>query len=222
MTLEMATPGRVEAVLPLRERWVLETHNCRALIPVFTELRGARVLVRPYQESDAQALFDAVAESQAHLQAWESFAHDHQSVQDSRCRILRWIAAWILREDLAAGFWELATGRYLGGCHLYPRNWDAGSFEIGYWVRASATGRGYVTETVGLLADYALTALGAHRVAIYCDERNERSAAVPRRLGFVQEGRLRNDSLTPLGQLRTTLAFSLTPEDRQGEGKTRR
>jgi RimJ/RimL family protein N-acetyltransferase len=193
---------------------VVNTTIYRALIPVFTELRGERVLVRPYQQDDARAVFEAIAESREHLQAWETFASEHQTIEDSQCRILYWMAAWLLREDFSAGFWELATGRYLGGSHLHPRNWAAGSFEIGYWVRASAAGRGYVTETVRLLTDYAFTALGARRVAICCDERNERSAAIPRRLGFVQEGRLRNDSLTPPGQLRTTLVFSLTPEDR--------
>jgi RimJ/RimL family protein N-acetyltransferase len=187
----------------------------RVLTPLFTELRGARVLVRPYQESDAPGVFEAIAESREHLGPWEAFASEQQTVADSRCCIRRQMAAWLLREDMSAGFWEQATGRYLGGCTLHPRDWVARSFEIGYWMRASAAGQGYVTETVRLLTDYAFTALRARRVAVYCDERNERSAAVPGRLGFVQEGRLRNDSLTPLGQLRTTLVFALTAEDWQ-------
>jgi RimJ/RimL family protein N-acetyltransferase len=191
------------------------------LTPLFAELRGARVLVRPYQESDAPAVFEAIAQSREHLGPWEAFACEHQSVEDSRCCIRRWMAAWLLREDMAAGFWEQTTGRYLGGCKLRPRDWEARSFEIGYWVRASATGLGYVTETVGLITDYAFTALRAGRVAVYCDERNERSAAVPVRLGFVREGRLRNDSLTPAGQLRTTLVFALTAEDWQARRQDR-
>jgi ribosomal-protein-serine acetyltransferase len=50
----------------------------RTLIPLFEELRGERVLVRPYQESDAQALFEAVAESRDHLRPWLPFADTHQ------------------------------------------------------------------------------------------------------------------------------------------------
>jgi ribosomal-protein-serine acetyltransferase len=66
---------------------------------------------------------------------------------------------------------------------------------------------------VKLLTDYAFTELAAQRIEIRCDERNIRSAAIPQRLGFVQEGRLRNYDLAPDGTLRNMLIFSLVPED---------
>jgi ribosomal-protein-serine acetyltransferase len=112
------------------------------------------------------------------------------------------------------GYWNLATGRFLGSSGIHVHNWEIGSFEIGYWVRASETGHGYVTETVKLLTDYAFAHLNANRVVLRIDERNERSAAVARRLGFVQEARLRNDQRNTSGQLRNTLIFALIPEDR--------
>ncbi len=186
----------------------------RTLIPLFQELKGERVLVRPYQESDAQSLFEAIAESREHLRPWEPFADAHQTIEESRDLILRWMAQWILREYLSVGLWDSSTQRYLGCSSLRPHNWDFGFFEIGYWIRASATGQGYMTEAVKLLVEYAFTHLHAQRVQIRCNERNERSAAVARRLGFIQEGRLRNHARTHLGELRTTLVFALTPEDR--------
>jgi len=102
-----------------------------------------------------------------------------------------------------------ATQRYLGGTGLHVHDWDIAYFEIGYWIRASAQGHGYVTEAVRLLTDYVFDTLKASRVEIRCDELNVRSAAVPRRLGYVEEGLLRNDSTTPEGELRNTLVFSL-------------
>jgi RimJ/RimL family protein N-acetyltransferase len=71
-----------------------------------------------------------------------------------------------------------------------------------------------MTEAVRLLTDFALNELGAKRVEIQCDERNAHSANVARRLGYVQEGRLRNDFQSPDGEVRTTLVFSRIPEDR--------
>jgi len=50
-------------------------------------------------------------------------------------------------------------------------------------------------------------------VMIRCDAENARSAAVPRRLGFTQEGLMRRDSAAPNGELRDTLVFSLIRED---------
>ena len=192
----------------------MSTEAYRTLIPLFEELRGERVLVRPYRESDAQALFEAVAESRDHLRPWLPFADTHQSAEESRDWIIHQVANWLLREDLIVGIWEAATNRYLGGSGLHPRSWEIRYFEIGYWIRASASGRGYITEAVKLLTDYAFTALAAKRVEIRCDERNVRSAAVPQRLGFVQEGRLRNRELAPDGTLRNMLIFSLIPADR--------
>ncbi len=193
---------------------MMSTAEYRTLIPLFEELRGERVIVRPYRESDAQALFEAVAESREHIRPWLPFADAHQTVEESREWIIHQMASWLLREDLTVGVWEKATKRYLGGSGLHSRNWETRYFEIGYWLRASATGHGYMTEAVRLLTDYAFTQLAATRVEIRCDERNLPSAAIPQRLGFVQEGRLRNQMVAPDSVLRTTLIFALIPSDR--------
>ena len=192
----------------------MNTSTYHTLIPLFGELRNDRVIVRPYHESDAQALFEAVAESRDHLRRWLPFADEHQTVEESRDWIIHQIANWMLREDMNVGIWEAATNRYLGGSGFHPRNWETRYFEIGYWVRASAEGQGYITDAVKLQIDYVLNSLKATRVEIRCDERNVRSAEVARRLGFVQEARLRNEQLAPDGVLRNTLIFSLIPTDR--------
>lgn len=192
----------------------MATTQYHTLIPLFEELPGERVLVRPYRESDAHDLFEAVGESREHIRPWLPFADAHQSVEESQDWIIHQMANWLLREQANLGIWEQATQRYLGGLGLHPHNWESRYFEIGYWLRPSATGKGYITEAVRLLADFAFNDLAATRVEIRCDERNIHSAAVPRRLGFVQEARLRNDTVAPDGSLRTTLVFSLIPDDR--------
>jgi RimJ/RimL family protein N-acetyltransferase len=75
------------------------------------------------------------------------------------------------------------------------------------------TGHGYITEAVKLLTDYTFDTFSARRVAIQCDARNERSAAVPRRLGFVHEATLRDVAVAYDNTLRSTLIFALTPDD---------
>lgn len=182
-------------------------------IPLFAELRSERLIIRPYHESDAQALFEAVAESRDHIRPWLPFADTHQTIEESRDWIIHQEAAWLTREDLCLSIWERATNRYLGGTGLHPKNWEHRYFEIGYWLRLSAPGHGYMTETVHLLTNYAFNSLSANRVEIRCDERNTRSAAIPRRLGFIQEARLRNHMVAPDGTLRTTLVFALIPSD---------
>jgi ribosomal-protein-serine acetyltransferase len=183
------------------------------LIPMFDELRGERVLIRPYRQSDAQELYEAVAESRDHIRPWLPFADEHQSVEESRDWIIHQEAEWLLRRSVTLGVWDVTTGRYLGGTGFHPHDWERGIFEIGYWLRVSAAGHGYMTETARLLTDYAFTSLAANRVEIHCDERNVRSAAIPQRLGYIQEARLRNHMVAPDGSLRNTLIFALIPSD---------
>lgn len=192
----------------------MKQYRHKTLIPLFEELRGPRVVVRPYRLEDADELFAAVEESRQHLWPWLPWVTQHQTVEDTRDFILRTQAKWLLREDdLTVGFFEASSGRYLGGSGLHIRGWDVPAFEIGYWIRASAEGHGYVVETVKLLTDFAFTSLDAQRVMIRCDARNARSAAVAERLGFVREALLRNDTRDANGELRSTLVFSLTPDD---------
>ncbi|WP_069805671.1 GNAT family N-acetyltransferase [Thermogemmatispora onikobensis] len=190
-----------------------------SLMPDFEELAGQRVIVRPYREEDAPALFEAIQESRAHLRPWLPWADQHQRIEETRDWINRQRAAWLVRDIYNCTVISLADGQLLGGISLRPHDWQARVFEIGYWLRATATGRGYITEATQLLTSFALRQLGANRVFIRCDERNERSAAIPRRLGFVFEGCLRNEALAPDGQLRNTLVFALTPADHWQAGQ---
>jgi RimJ/RimL family protein N-acetyltransferase len=194
----------------------MEKQAYRTLIPVFDELRGERVLVRPYRVEDAEALREAIVESREHLRPWMPWADFHQTVEESRDWVTTKISDWLLRKDLTVGIWEASEGgRYLGGTGLHPRDWDIPFFEIGYWLRKSAEGQGYIAEAVQLLVDFAFGSLGANRLEIQCDDRNERSAAVARRLGFVQEALLRNDAKGTDGSLRNTLVFSRIPGDKR-------
>ncbi len=183
------------------------------LIPLFETLEGERVVVRPYQEDDAEALFEAVEESREHLRPWMEWEASHRSIDESRDFIARSRASWILRENMNVGIWRREDGRYLGGSGLDVRGWETRYFEIGYWLRTSAEGHGYMSETVRLLTDFAFEHLDAARVEIRCDARNARSARVAERLGFVREARLRNNALAPDGTLRDTLVYSLIPSD---------
>jgi ribosomal-protein-serine acetyltransferase len=57
--------------------------------------------------------------------------------------------------------------------------------------------------------------LDAQRLHIECDAENYRGASVARRLGFTQEGVLRNERRDSLGKLQNTLQFAMIPDDYQ-------
>ncbi len=158
------------------------------------EWLGPRVLLRPVRPGDGAALFEAVDESRAEIGPWLPWVEKTLAPSDSEEAVRRAAARWRLREDLMVGIWDRDTGRYLGGSGLHRIDWAVPSFEIGYWLRVSAWGRGYAAEAVQTLCAFAFGTLGASRVEIRCDPENTRSRAVPARVGFVLEARLRNDT----------------------------
>ena len=188
-------------------------NHFRTQVKLFDELAGERVLVRPYRVEDAEALREAVEESREHIRAWLPFADAHQTIEETRDWITHTIAQWLLRENMGTGVFLREDGAFLGGLGLHIRSWEIGFFEIGYWLRASAEGHGYMREAVPLLIEFAARDLLASRLEIRCDARNARSAAVAERLGFKREGHIRNGLHAPTGGMRDTLIFGLIPGD---------
>jgi RimJ/RimL family protein N-acetyltransferase len=70
-------------------------------------------------------------------------------------------------------------------------DWANRATSIGYWIAESSQGRGTVTEAVRALTKHAFEVWKLNRVEIRAATGNTRSAAIPLRLGYVQEGVLR-------------------------------
>lgn len=64
--------------------------------------------------------------------------------------------------------------------------------EIGYWLIEKMTGKGIVTAATTKMLAIAFRDLNMNRVQIRCGVGNEKSSAIPRRLGFILEGVERN------------------------------
>jgi RimJ/RimL family protein N-acetyltransferase len=194
-------------------------------IPIPDVFVGRRVLVRLYELTDAAALQEAVAETREELRPWMPWADAHQSLEEAIDWCARSKADWIARRNMNMGIWQHRADdssepmsmahRYLGGTGFHRINWQARTFEIGYWMRTSAVGYGFVTEATRVLTRAAFEELEANRVEIRCDSRNGRSRAVAERCGFVLEGTLRRTDLAEDGSLRDTLVFSMMREEFQ-------
>ncbi|MGZ4257477.1 MAG: GNAT family N-acetyltransferase [Gaiellaceae bacterium] len=170
-----------------------------------------RLVARCWQPADAPLLKEAVDASLDHLQPWMPWAYDEPQTLEQKVQLLRVFRGQFDRgENFVYGLFSADESEVVGGSGLHPRAGDDISFEIGYWIRASAIGQGYATEATAALARVGLELCGADRIDIRVDPSNERSAAVPRKLGFVEEARLRRRLISyPGGEPRDVILFAL-------------
>lgn len=175
-----------------------------------------RLLIRAPQPGDGPAVHDAILESLDNLKPWMVWAQQAPSLEETESNIRQAAADFQARKDLRLLIFRKSDGLLVGSSGLHRIDWRVPKFEIGYWARRSLVGMGYVTESVCGIADFAFRELGAHRLEIRCDARNERSANVAERAGFTLEGRLRADTRDPRGILRDTLIYSRLSEDTNG------
>ncbi len=159
---------------------------------MITELRTARLRMRPWRASDAAMLAPVLESNVARLTPWIP-AHVATPLPERElAERLRGFGE-DFAEDRAYRFVLLAPDerRILGEADLFPRSGtgrvplhEADRFEIGYWLDAAVTGQGLATEAASALFDIAAQLPGIGHVEIRCDANNSASAAVPRRLGF--------------------------------------
>lgn len=172
-----------------------------------------RLLIRSPMPGDGEELFAAVRESYKELEPWMPWVHNHKTIRDSEESARQARVRFLERSDLRMHLFLKDTDTLIGSSGLQGIDWDVPRFEIGYWLRTSFTGGGYMTEAVRAIAAFAFDELEAKRVEIRCDPLNERSVRVAERSGFRLEGELRNHEKKPNGELRNALVFSMLPEE---------
>jgi len=79
---------------------------------------------------------------------------------------------------------ERESGRLVGDVGLSPADGEPGVIKVGYTMAPAFQGRGYGTEAVGALVDYAFTRLGADVVRAYADADNAPSIRVAEKVGM--------------------------------------
>lgn len=168
-----------------------------------------RLIIRAPRAGDGKPLNDAVRETFDNLRPWMPWAKTIPEVQDTEELVRRGAARWIMREDLWMLLFRKSDGIYVGGSGLHRIDWSVPACEIGYWVRKSLEGQGYIGEAVAGITRFAFDVIGAERLEIRCDTRNIRSANVARRAGYTLEATFRHDGWANDGTLRDTHVFGM-------------
>ena len=181
-------------------------------------IETARLLLRPWTVDDAEVLVDATNASLDHLRPWMPWATHLRTPAEQREWLEHMAATAREGSDFAYGVFRVSDPTsVIGGCGLHRRV-GAGGIEIGYWIHVDAIGNGYATELAGALTRVALQLTDIDRVEIHCDEANVRSAAVPRKLGYVLD-RIENDAIEAPGETGHSMIWVMLTADVRRLGK---
>lgn len=150
---------------------------------------GEDLELRLVAEGDAQEIFQVTDANRAYLREWLPWVDATRSAEDTRAFVQRSLEQVHLSDGFQACI--LYQGRFAGMIGYLYHDWRNLRTEIGYWLREDLQGRGIMTRAAKAMVDFAFDHLGLNRVEIRAATDNRRSRAVPERLGFTQEGVLR-------------------------------
>lgn len=167
-----------------------------------------RLLIRSPLYGDGLAVNQAIHESIEELRPWMPWAQSLPAPEETELNIRKARISFMERTDLRLLLFHKESGEFVGSSGLHRINWASRKFEIGYWLRTSRAGQGLMTEAVNGITDFAVRELGANRIEIRCDSRNERSRKVAERAGYTLEAVLRGDECDVSGELSDTLVFA--------------
>jgi RimJ/RimL family protein N-acetyltransferase len=169
-----------------------------------------RLLLRCPHPRFAPLLQEAVTASLEHLRPWMPWVAAEPEELEAKVQRLREFRAQFDRdEDYTYMIMDPAGREVLGGTGMHPRLGEASVLEIGYWIHALHAGRGLATEASAAVTRVGFEVNGLERMEIRCDPLNERSAAVPRKLGYTHEATLRLNVRGVGGVMRDTQVWSL-------------
>lgn len=168
--------------------------------------------LRLLEETDATELHELIEANRTHLARWLPWAAG-QTFEDT-LDFIRGTRSQ-LRDNNGFQTAVVIEGSIAGVIGYPVLDWANRSTRIGYWLDEGQQGRGTMTAAVRLLVDHALTVWRLNRVGILVATENRRSRAIPERLGFREEGTLRQFQLVG-GRHLDCVSYSMLAADRDG------
>ena len=169
------------------------------------------ITLRRLTRENAQEKFDLIVKNHDHLMPWMPWAdlyHDDIEV------MYTFTDSEIEKFDNGTtfGYDIYYQDQLVGSIDFHEISEGNCRVELGYWVGAEFTGKGIATRAAAAMTKYAFEKLGMNRVAILACTDNTPSINVAKRLGFVEEGILRQYSVLPDGT-HDTVVYSKTKAD---------
>lgn len=144
--------------------------------------------LRLLEEHDAAELHALIDRNRDYLARWMPWARGHTAA--ATLEFIR-LTRRQLADNNGLQTAIIVKHRIAGLVGLHAVSWPNRSTSIGYWLAEEHQGQGLVTTAVRVYLDYVFATLALDRITLSAAVDNARSRALAERMGFRQEGVLR-------------------------------
>lgn len=151
----------------------------------FSSIESERLVLRRFADTDLEAFLAYRNDPEvARYQSWDSCTECEARTMIDEMKSLQpgtpgeWVQIAIASKE---------AGVLVGDCALKVEE-GGQQAEVGFTLSREYQGKGYASEAVSRLLDYAFGDLGLHRVVAVTDQENEPSFALLERIGMRREG----------------------------------
>ncbi len=172
----------------------------------------AQTCLKVLVPSDGQTIFNILTKQRAYFSEWLPFVQFTHKVEDSKGFVAMAIEQRKTKGEYV--FKICHEDRMVGLLGMKDTDYINKNTELGYWIAQDFQGRGIMTKAVSTLVNQLFASHKIERVQICCAVGNEKSIAIPKRLGFTLEGIKRNGEWAGNLEFRDLLVFSKLKTDK--------
>lgn len=153
-----------------------------------TELHTERLHLRKMKVSDSPSLFRIWSDPEVtKFMNIDSFTDENQAKD-----MIRLLDEFSLdNKAIRFSIIEMESNKIIGSCGFNSLDFENEKAEIGYDIARAFWGRGYASEAISALLDYAFSTLKLNRIEAKVEPENVNSVKVLQKLNFMFEGTLR-------------------------------
>lgn len=169
-----------------------------------------RLAFKEVSSAHSDELFQRIDSNRAHLETWFPWVETTRAASDTDAFVRSVVEARARGEACTAVIRE--EGRVVGLVGVHPIDRPNRSGDLGYWLTKDAEGRGIMTRSAAALVEYCFESMELNRIVLRAAVQNGASRAVAARLGFQQEGVMREVEAYPGGYVDLVLYSMLRRE----------
>jgi len=174
-------------------------------------LKNGEIELKTFSLDEAIKLYQLIDKNRVHIGEWLIWVDKTKSVEDVEKMIQEYNERREKGEGLNFGIWYQA--KLIGVISFAYIDKERRKAGIAYWLDNDYQGKGIITKSCKYLIEYGFNNLNLHRIEISCAEGNSKSRAIPKRLGFTEEGIFKESELIRGGKLVDNHYYALLKQD---------